>query len=413
MWKRSDLKADLQTTLRQALLIYLASASDASQEELTEWLEQMKQTLDEIRGRDEYLQKHLSRAEMELRRQKELLAVVLAKKFNDTQFERLKEKILAETKRWENMRDIIWDTVRKQSTSASGTLSTATKMLEQYMNILEDVENIGEGSMKVLTDAQEKLDNATQDLLNVHDNYRVRNIQCCWFWEANQSIPRLEEALVLCDKEASRLAVLLPAHREKYYYPAESHADMLEVEAAEIKNSFAETKDASHLALVASGVYENIIEALQNASKAADLAQEATHRTDKLISNPEYPLVDSARQVTNHSMELHRDAQSIDVNGTGLLNKVTEYENRTSGMKSNIDDSMKDLENIWSSFDKFDDFHNKMEGVHDITKKVGKQSSAEEGQTSAVIDSVTSLGNKVEEFLSLTSLGIRKVTDSG
>ncbi|KRZ89656.1 Laminin subunit alpha-2 [Trichinella sp. T8] len=399
---KMDVRSTLEKAfaLRQALLIYLASASDASQEELTEWLDQMKQTLDEIRGRDEYLQKHLSRAEMELRRQKELLAVVLAKKFNDTQFERLKEKITAETKRWENMRDIIWDTVRKQSTSASGTLSTATKMLEQYMNILEDVENIGEGSMKVLTDAQEKLDNATQDLLNVHDNYR----------EANQSIPRLEEALVLCDKEASRLAVLLPAHREKYYYPAESHADMLEVEAAEIKNSFAETKDASHLALVASGVYENIIEALQNASKAADLAQEATHRTDKLISNPEYPLVDSARQVTNHSMELHRDAQSIDVNG--LLNKVTEYENRTSGMKSNIDDSMKNLENIWSSFDKFDDFHNKMEGVHDITKKVGKQSSAEEGQTSAVIDSVTSLGNKVEEFLSLTSLGIRKVTDS-
>ncbi|KHJ44980.1 laminin EGF-like protein [Trichuris suis] len=387
---------DKSHRMREMLNTYIHGVSRASPDRQAQWRDEMNELLDSIRQREDYLQKHVSRAEMELKKEKELLAIVLSKKFNDTQFERLKEKASLLAGRWGNMRHIVWDIVRKQSIDSDFVLKTVEKMFRQFEDLGGEVDRIGKDSLSVLDNAQTELDNATQDLLDVHDHYT----------DANHSLGQLQSAISECDKKSGQYAGLLPSYREKYYYPAESHAAGLEVRSAEIKNSFTESRDASHMALLASGAYLSIVEALGNASEAAGKAEKATSRTGKVTN----PLLKLAREVANKSVDLYKGASELKVDE--LRQKIDKFERLTGELKSQIDHSVKDVEGMWHRFDKFDDFHNKMEGVHEHAKKANKQAANAESSAISFASGIGNLLERTKEFRSLTRVGIRNVTDN-
>ncbi|KFD56293.1 hypothetical protein M513_02748 [Trichuris suis] len=391
---------DKSHRMREMLNTYIHGVSRASPDRQAQWRDEMNELLDSIRQREDYLQKHVSRAEMELKKEKELLAIVLSKKFNDTQFERLKEKASLLAGRWGNMRHIVWDIVRKQSIDSDFVLKTVEKMFRQFEDLGGEVDRIGKDSLSVLDNAQTELDNATQDLLDVHDHYT----------DANHSLGQLQSAISECDKKSGQYAGLLPSYREKYYYPAESHAAGLEVRSAEIKNSFTESRDASHMALLASGAYLSIVEALGNASEAAGKAEKATSRTGKVIFDPANPLLKLAREVANKSVDLYKGASELKVDE--LRQKIDKFERLTGELKSQIDHSVKDVEGMWHRFDKFDDFHNKMEGVHEHAKKANKQAANAESSAISFASGIGNLLERTKEFRSLTRVGIRNVTDN-
>ncbi|KAK6043089.1 laminin EGF-like protein [Cooperia oncophora] len=233
---------------------------------LDAWVRESEAHYNATLDRGEYIEKRLNRAEQEHKKNEELLKRVFANKLNDTSFENIQDR-LDEFDQWlEDYRATIYDSARRDTAEAERMSNVVAKRIDRYKEVSNEIEKLRAEAEDDLAAARNSVDNAKgKELLNMFDDSRAMN----------ETLEPAAEASSECRNISMMYAQLIDEYDEVFVQKAATHAEMLEKAADVLKDSFKDTKLEAENPLKASHAYEEIADALKNATKAADDALKA------------------------------------------------------------------------------------------------------------------------------------------
>ncbi|VDO43357.1 unnamed protein product [Brugia timori] len=213
-----------------------------------------------------------------------------------------------------------------------------------------------------------------------------------------------------CRDEADKYGQLLDAYHEEYVEKSEHHAAALEDEAQKLKNSFADTKDAAADPVRASNAYKEILDALRNASEAAEGAKKAAEFA-YIDADPksDISMVNMALQAKNRSMDIKEEADEL-----GL--KDLEKERLTANMdlnelKETLQNSMKRKIGISEQYQSFDDQHDRMTGLISVVDDAEKRAKNVHQKMQEISVEIATMSDAVSKLKGFAGQGIRNVTN--
>ncbi|XP_055952530.1 laminin subunit alpha-1-like isoform X1 [Argiope bruennichi] len=289
-------------------------------------LQEAERLLQEIKSRDFGPDKE--RAERELRKAQNLLNNLKKLTLDRAHVDDLKQKIDRLDKLLSDLIKKIDENVRKPVERSLQTLQIGRAREKEVQAIISEIGGIVDSANLTLKEADELLTLAKAAIIDGAVKFEF--------------LPRLlrdlENATEKLDEHRAILARLNPLYKEKYVIPAQKHADELERQSNHLANLFRATKELSDIPLQAALAYQNIVDAILAAEKAAREAETAAENAYQQA----YPgvgeaLTERAEKARARSLELLAEAQKLNDE------KVPELEETMRQRKNALDDLSEDL----------------------------------------------------------------------
>ncbi|CAL1296819.1 unnamed protein product [Larinioides sclopetarius] len=289
-------------------------------------LQEAERLLQEIKSRDFGPDKE--RAERELRKAQNLLNNLKKLTLDRAHVDDLKQRIDRLDKLLSDLIKKIDENVRKPVERSLQTLQIGRAREKEVQAIINEIGGIVDAANLTLKEADELLNLAKAAIIDGAVKFEF--------------LPRLlrdlENATEKLDEHRGILARLNPLYKEKYVIPAQKHADELERQSNHLANLFKATKELSDIPLQAALAYQNIVDAILAAEKAAREAETAAENAyQQAYPGVGQALTDRAEKARAKSLELLAEAQKLNDE------KVPELEETMRQRKDALDDLSEDL----------------------------------------------------------------------
>ncbi|VDM41107.1 unnamed protein product [Toxocara canis] len=389
--------------LVQQLQHYIAyGGSKHDNSAIDHWIVEAQTYLNATRERGVYIEKRYNRGVIEYEKAVELLRKITSNKLNDTTFEHLKER-LDEFRQWiEDYRDTIWDSARQNTVSANKIAGVVAKRIDRFNEVAANIAEILAKANDEIAEAENKVIAAkTEKILNIYDDFKQVN---------ETLVPSVKSATERCRDEADKYSQLLTVYRREYVDASERHAKKLANEAARLQGSFVDTKLAAENPIKASNSYKEIVEALKNASRAAEEAKKAAE--DAYIDadpSSDTSMVNLALQSKNDSLELRNEANSLSLEE--LEDERNTYEERLKAMKDFISSAQKKKTDFGDQYQLFDDQHDRMIGLVNAAADAEERADEAKSMAEGLAAQVNEIEESTSKLTNFAGQSIRSATD--
>ncbi|CAB3408759.1 unnamed protein product [Caenorhabditis bovis] len=360
--------------------------------------------------RGEYIEKRFIRADEEHKKSQELLKNVFAKKLNETIFEDLKNRIDAFEKWLNDYRETIYDQAKKDTADAERISSVVSKRIDRYKEVSNEIEKLRVEAEDQLAYAKNAVEKAkAEELMNmIEDREKI-----------NTTLSEIPEMIEQCQNITLLYAQLIDEYDEEYVQKANKHVEQLEKEANAIGDSFAHTRLVAENPLKASHAYEEIIEALRNASKAANDAVEASNAAYDLLGSVDDEESDDNLMKKLSTISNQSEAISGDVSATlkiwndeNLEAKNKELIDRLSYVNEQKIDMIKRLAVIKNEASSWDDKHDRMHSVlTNGARTAHERAAAVKKEAEAIKEEIAAISEESDKLRNSTSGLIRRQID--
>ncbi|KAL5281190.1 LAMA2 family protein [Megaselia abdita] len=202
----------------------------------------------------------------------------------------------------------------------------------------------------------------------------------------------------------------------KHWLPkAWKHTTRLMEKAIKYENLFQPTKDASKMALKASSVYENIIEAIKNAKEAVTEAVESVRSAEmKLYPNHGNSVIYNSKQSLNYSKALQTDAmkkmEQVEHYNKRINHHVEAVETITNTLV-NAGNKLNDISLAASTISKHNLRKSISESSHKADDIIDKMKRESQGLTS-ILDNFSDMKEKLKHLKPATGSRLGGVQDN-
>ncbi|CAD5209051.1 unnamed protein product [Bursaphelenchus xylophilus] len=343
--------------------------------------------LEMVKERSENIDKQYNYAKKNAEDADSLLKEIFSKKLDENIYETVKNNSDKYQKLVKDYRNAIWDKGRTKALDAR-TLTTYVQSRLDDLNRLVNAINMdkkeAEGKLQNAQDNVEKLKKLSKEIHE--DSHEI----------SEQKLPELKEVKQQLSNTVTDYSEALNDHQQKLY-EAQRHASNLDVEAMKLKQLFSETKTYSTPALAASTAYQEIVDAMKNASSAASKAAEDAEAARKLVdpSNAD-SIVTLAQQTLKQNDDLQRavfDSQVKDDYVVENNQKLNEILKKLDGIETNVHSN---ISKIKVDQELFDDHHERVNTVYNNVDTAQKTVQEAEKKLGSLFDDVRALDSRVK-----------------
>uniref|UniRef100_A0A0M3K8A8 Laminin alpha chain (inferred by orthology to a C. elegans protein) n=1 Tax=Anisakis simplex TaxID=6269 RepID=A0A0M3K8A8_ANISI len=333
----------------------------------------------------------------------ELVKKITSHKLNDTTFENLKER-LNEFRQWiEDYRDTIWDSARQDTVSANKIATVVAKRIDRFNEVASSIAEILAKSNDEIAEAEDRVITAkTEKILNIYDDAKHIN---------ETLLPALRIGIDKCQNEADKYAQLLGEYRREYVDASAKHSKELADEAQRLQGYFVDTKLAAENAIKASNSYKEIVEALKNASRAAEEAKKAAE--DAYIDadpTSDTSMVNLASEAKNASIKLRMESDELSLDD--LQEERDSCEDRLVTMKDFIDGAIKKKTAVGDQYQIFDDQHDRMTGLVNVAADAEERAEDAHNKAEELVAQIAEIDEETAKLKDFAGQSIRDATDS-
>ncbi|KAK6105271.1 Laminin EGF-like (Domains III and V) family protein [Brugia pahangi] len=355
-----------------------------------------------MKERGIYIEKRYNRGKTDFEKSQDLMKLITSRMLNDTSFVELRKQLDAFEQWLHDYRDTIWDRARQDTVSSDKVAIIVAKRVNRFNDVKANITELLAKATDELSEAENKVSIAkAEKILAMFDDFKLIN---------ETVLPQVDEMTRKCRDEADKYGQLLDAYHEEYVEKSEHHAAALEDEAQKLKNSFADTKDAAADPVRASNAYKEILDALRNASEAAEGAKKAAEFA-YIDADPksDISMVNMALQAKNRSVDIKEEADEL-----GL--KDLEKERLTANMalnelKETLQNSMKRKIGISEQYQSFDDQHDRMTGLISVVDDAEKRAKNVHQKMQEISVEIATMSDAVSKLKGFAGQGIRNVTN--
>ncbi|CAD6189781.1 unnamed protein product [Caenorhabditis auriculariae] len=359
--------------------------------------------------RGEYIEKRHNRAEQEHKKADELLKRVFANKLNDTVFENLKTRI-DDFEEWlQAYRETIYDNAKKDTVEAERMSNIVGKRIDRYKEVSNEIEKLRVEAEDQLSAARNAVEKAKgEELLNLFDDTQ----------RINATILAAPETIDECRNVTLLYSQLIDEYDEGYVQPASRHAAELALEAKKIVDSFADTKLVAKDPLKASHAYEEILEALKNATNAANAAVTAANAARDSVGTAENPegevqenLLGNLAVIANQSEAIAEEAKLSlkSWEDAKFDEQKKELDERLSVVNEQKIDMTKRISVIKNEAFSWDDKHDRTHSVlTNAAKSAQERAISVKNEAESLKEEVTLIAAEADKLRNSTGSGIKE-----
>lgn len=189
------------------------------------------------------------------------------------------------------------------------------------------------------------------------------------------------------------------------------HATELEKQAQKIVDRFADTRTETENPLKASHAYENIVEALKNATAAVELAAEASEAATQMLGSSSGN--DSEESLMDHVLRLKEMNVSDGLKEQKLANEMMKEREQLNERLASLNelkaDMVKRLGAIRNEASSWDDKHDRMYSVlKNGAKTAHDRSTSVKKEAEAIKTEISAIKTEAEKLMNSTSGGIHE-----
>uniref|UniRef100_A0A8R1DFE1 Uncharacterized protein n=1 Tax=Caenorhabditis japonica TaxID=281687 RepID=A0A8R1DFE1_CAEJA len=372
-------------------------------EVLNKMLKDSETQFNETTKRGEYIEKRHYRSEQEHLKAEQLLKEVTAKKLNETIFEDLKNRIDV-LEQWTNdFKETIYDVAKKSTVDAEKMSTVVEKRINRYKEVSNEIEKLRVETEDQIAFSRNAIEKArSEDLMNMVED--KENI--------NMTLMALPELMEQCSNITLLYSQLIDEYDEEYVQASSQHATELERQAQQIVDRFADTRTETENPLRASNAFDNIVEALKNATEAVNSAAEVSEDVDKVMGSAAEE--DKVESLTIQLSRLRNMNETVDTKEDEELVKelkkkrqqLTERIAQLNERKTEIAQRLGVIKNEAFSWD---DKHDRMHSILKNGAKTAHESATHVKKiTEAVKTEIVAIKAEVEILLNSTSGGIQE-----
>ncbi|KAI6208105.1 hypothetical protein M3Y96_00079500 [Aphelenchoides besseyi] len=350
--------------------------------ELSGLINQANAHLEQLRNQNELLGKQHNYARKNSEDAQELLRQILAKKLNDTSYEKLSADERQYQSRLKDARNVLWDEARPKIASARDLTNAVNSRLDALSQTISEISRFDVQLRKQLDDSRNNVENAKSKILDLHDHYQIVE---------NEHLPTLE-------KLRNDLSERLKSEDQTPHrglQSASEHAKNLEHQAAHLKTLFAATQRLD--AVAASTAYSEIVEALRNASEAAEKALASSKQAQDLFDGSDSNSLISLTGATfNQSQLLQRNVLEAQGKDEYVDNTNKRLNDTLAKIQQNLNDADRNFTRIKDSQQVLDDHHDRINTVHTSVDEARKVVDDTQDTVQMFADGVKSLNDRLQ-----------------